>query len=438
MSSHKFFSVSASIIMLLFTLTAACRKDKITRSSGSNNPPVLTPVTNIAIPLGGNAYITQSTAGFTETIKESGLTNWTGTATTTSVYFKVAQTGQLHVGIKAKVAASASSVVKVSVNGTAFNVQLTGNSFQTYFAGTVNIGSVGYVKIDLQGISKTGLYFADVSDIMIGGQATTTSLIFANDASNYYWSRRGPSCHLSYTVPSGDMEYFYSELTVPAGEDKIGSYFMANGFGEGYFGIQVNSATERRVLFSVWDPSAGQTTLLRKGTAVTAGRFGGEGTGGQSYMLFNWQVGITYKFLTQGKPDGAGNTVYSSWFFAPETGSWKLLASFTRPNTSKYLTNFHGFLENFYDYNGYMGRKAYWSNQWVRTTAGSWTEITAFKFTVDATGNNKQRMDFAGGSENGYFFLQNGGFFADHVVPGTVFTRTAKLIPPVIDFTQLP
>ena len=27
---------------------------------------------------------------------------------------------------------------------------------------------------------------------------------------------------------------------------------MANGFGEGYFGIQVNSATQRNVLFSVW------------------------------------------------------------------------------------------------------------------------------------------------------------------------------------------
>ena len=29
---------------------------------------------------------------------------------------------------------------------------------------------------------------------------------------------------------------------------------MANGFGEGYFGIQVNGPNERRVLFSVWSP----------------------------------------------------------------------------------------------------------------------------------------------------------------------------------------
>ena len=38
-----------------------------------------------------------------------------------------------------------------------------------------------------------------------------------------------------------DIEWFYSELTVPEGNDVIGSYFMANGFSEGYFGIQVNS-----------------------------------------------------------------------------------------------------------------------------------------------------------------------------------------------------
>ena len=29
---------------------------------------------------------------------------------------------------------------------------------------------------------------------------------------------------------------------------------MANGFGEGYFGMQVNGPSERRVLFSIWSP----------------------------------------------------------------------------------------------------------------------------------------------------------------------------------------
>ena len=134
---------------------------------------------------------------------------------------------------------------------------------------------------------------------------------------------------------------------------------MANGFGEGYLGIQVNSPTERRVLFSVWDADSGKTTLAKKGEDVVAQGFGGEGTGGQSYLVFNWQAGTTYKFLTQGKPDGAGNTIYTSWFFAPEAGNWKLIASWKRPNTSTYLTRFHGFLENFNPDEGYQKRKAY-------------------------------------------------------------------------------
>src|SRR5690606_40657805 len=76
-----------------------------------------------------------------------------------------------------------------------------------------------------------------------------------NEGNYFYWGRRGPSVHLSYTTPADkDIEYCYNEITVPEGEDVVGSYYMANGFGEGYFGIQVNSATERRILFSVWSP----------------------------------------------------------------------------------------------------------------------------------------------------------------------------------------
>ena len=90
---------------------------------------------------------------------------------------------------------------------------------------------------------------------------------------------------------------------------------MANGFNVGYFGIQVNSPTERRVLFSVWDPpSGGSTTLVRKGPGVTTNGFGGEGTGGQSYLVYPWEAGHTYRFITRAQLDDAGNTLFSSWF----------------------------------------------------------------------------------------------------------------------------
>jgi hypothetical protein len=433
MVTNNVFSTITTAAFCLLMLS--CKK-----GNTSTPPSPVPPPTNIAIALAGNAYITQLATGASEQINENGLANWTNPGTITSTYFSIGQTGQLHVAIKAKVAPGGSSIVRVTVNGNAFTINLSGTEYKTWYAGAVNISAAGYVKVDLQGVSKTGTYFAEVSDIMIGGTATTSDVVFANDPANYYWSRRGPSCHLNYTTPSVDKEYFYSELTVPAGEDKIASYFMANGFGEGYFGIQVNSATERRVLFSVWDPAAGngQTNLVKKGPDVTAGRFGGEGTGGQSYLKFDWKGGTTYKFLTRGKPDGNGSTVYTSWFFAPEAGSWRLMASWTRPNISKYLTGFHGFLENFDPNQGYLSRKADWSNQWVCLADGNWIEVTEFKFTVDATAANKQRLDCTGGVENGQFFLRNGGFFSNGVTPNTLFKKPATGIAPVIDFNSLP
>lgn len=424
---RKRFSFTGSIFFVV--LICCCQK-----ANTATPPPPQTP---IAIPLAGNGYITQLAPGGSAEITKDGLSKWSDKGSIVSVYFKLEHTGELNIALRAK-AISGNSVIKISVNGKYFSVTLTGSENKNYFAGTTSISKPGYIKVDLQGISKTGSFFADVSDLLIGGSATTGEVVFANDPENFYWSRRGPSCHLNYVIPEGDKEYFYSELTVPPGEDKMNTYFMANGFGEGYMGIQVNSPTERRVLFSVWDADSGKTTLVRKGEDVVAQGFGGEGTGGQSYLVFNWKAGVTYKFLTRGKPDGSGSTIYTSWFFAPETGNWKLIASWKRPNTSTYLTRFHGFLENFNPDEGYQKRKAYWTNQWVRLTNGVWTEVTAYKFSVDATGRNKQRQDYAGGVENGKFFLQMGGFFNDYVSPGTEFTKAATGQQPVINPDTLP
>lgn len=418
---------------MIFT---SCSKQVAQPAQEEDQTSSLAAAAVINIPLGGNAYITQKANGGGELIADYGLANWTNTTCIATTYFRVGQ-GQLTVAVKAKVP-SGNSSIKVTVNGTAFTLNgLTGNTSKTYQAGTVSMAAAGYIKVDLQGISKTGGYFADVSDLVISGTATNTNVLYANDPANYYWSRRGPSVHLGYAAPAS-TEWFYNEVMVPAGEDKIGSYFMSNGFDGGYFGIQVNSATERRVLFSVWDPTVGKTTLVRKGAGVVDNTFGGEGTGGQSYLVFNWQAGSTYKFLTQGKPDGAGSTVFSSWFFAPETGSWKFIATWKRPNTTSYLTGLYSFLENFNPEYGWQGRKAFYNNQWVKTVSGNWAEIVNTKFTADATAQAQQRKDYAGGVENGKFYLRNCGFFSDFVNYNTNYSRPATGQQPVVDLNNLP
>ncbi|MCT3835074.1 DUF3472 domain-containing protein [Elizabethkingia anophelis] len=401
-----------------------------------------------SVPVAGNSFLTVKPSGANEVITSTKLGNWTNANSVISTYFRVSNAGTLNIGLKASVP-SGTSVVKVTVGNVSKNVTLTGSANTSYTAGDFNISTPGYVKVDLQGVSKTGGYFADVTDITFSGTAASGTNIFSNDTSYYYWARRGPSCHLGYTVPtSSNVSYYYNEVTVPVGEDKIGSYFMANGFGEGYFGIQVNSATERRVLFSVWSPFPTddpnnippdhKIVLNRAGSGVTIGEFGNEGSGGQSYYKYNWTAGQTYKFLLKGEPDGTGKTDYTAWFLSPDTTTWKLIASWKRPQTSTYLKGFYSFVENFNPENGYMGRKAEFKNQWVRTSAGNWQAVSAAKFTVDATYNAQQRIDAMGGTNGNSFFLQNGGFFSTIVAPGTQFSVTAPTQAPDIDFSTLP
>jgi hypothetical protein len=428
----------------------SCRENNITAEESVSPQAKASAVTGstFSVPIAGNSFLTVKPSGANEVITSTKLGNWTNSNTVISTYFRVSNPGTLSIGLKASVP-SGTSVVKVTVGNVSKNVTLTGSANTSYTAGDFNISSPGYVKVDLQRVSKTGGYFADVTDITFGGTAASGTNIFSNDTSYYYWARRGPSCHLGYTIPtSSNVSYYYNEVTVPVGEDKIGSYFMANGFGEGYFGIQVNSATERRVLFSVWSPFPTddpnnippdhKIILNKAGSGVTIGEFGNEGSGGQSYYKYNWTAGQTYKFLLKGEPDGTGKTDYTAWFLSPDTTTWKLIASWKRPQTSTYLKGFYSFVENFNPENGYMGRKAEFKNQWVRTSAGNWQAVSAAKFTVDATYNAQQRIDAMGGTNGNSFFLQNGGFFSTIVASGTQFSVTAPTQAPDIDFSTLP
>ncbi|WP_230408582.1 DUF3472 domain-containing protein [Undibacterium flavidum] len=434
---NKSKKMGAIALMAMAMLGCGGQTDAQKMSASDNMAPPATTY-NATVNLAGNAFITSAAPGAGEIINDSGLANWTSSSTITSMYFRLAQTGQLKLGLVARLSGSTASTVKVSINGTAYNVNLSGSSSKTYDVGTINITAPGYVKVDLQGVSKNGGYFGDVSAVKIAGTAATSGMNFADDAANYYWSRRGPSVNFGYSTPA-NTEYFYNEMTVPTGEDKIGSYFMANGFSQGYMGIQVKSTTERWILFSVWDAdNGGKTTLVRKGAGVVDNSFGGEGTGGQSYLVYNWLAGNTYKFITRAIPDGAGSTLYSAWFYAPETATWRFIATWKRPSTTTYLTGNHSFLENFIDTNGYLGRKVLVGNQWARNTSGVWSEVTQGQFNGDATAANKQRMDFAGGLENGKFYMRNGGFFANYVALGQTFNRPATGIAPSVNVTTLP
>jgi hypothetical protein len=398
------------------------------------------------IPLGGNSYV--RVRGTSEYVSDTGFQAWTSTKSVFSTYFRVNTEGNLRLYLEYS-ASTGNSNIEVACKDKMFSLALsqlrTGKDTVVYI-GTLDKCEVGYIRVDFQGKTRHGKTFAAPSALLVNGEATK-DMNYVGDFS-YYWGRRGPSVHMGYTIPGGETaEWFYNEVTVPAGFDPVGSYFMANGFNEGYFGMQVNSATERRILFSVWSPAntddanriapEDQVLLMRKGPGVNTGSFGNEGSGGQSYLVYNWTAGNTYKFLNRIRPISDGYTEYTAYFYASETGKWRLIAQWKRPKIQTYYKGAHSFLENFNNTTGHITRKAYYRNQWVYTASGRWVELLNGKFTVDATGRPGWRMDYKGGTEGNGFFLQNCGFFNDYIVPDTPFQREATGTSPDVNWDEL-
>ena len=357
-----------------------------------------------------------------------------------STYVFLHKTGTVEVSAKLNISSPLKIVCRI--DDQTKNTKLKPGENQ-YTLGKFNIKDTGYIKID---VSKIKL-----DELVLSGTAIDEKTSFVkNDEGNFfYWGRRGPSVHLNYDIKSIDtaIEYFYNEIVVPKANDVVGSYFMANGFAEGYFGMQVNSATERRILFSVWSPfntddpksipADKKIILVNKGKDVYTGEFGNEGSGGQSYLKYDWQAEDTCRFLLRAHKIENNYTNYTAWFFLPKEKQWKLIASFNRPYTSTYIKRPHSFLENFMPNTGNIMRKAIYQNQWVRTVDGRWIALNKATFTADNTARKQYRLDYTGGSENDHFYLQNCGFFDQRTIISSTFTIKSPSTPPIIPLKDL-
>ncbi len=243
------------------------------------------------IPMGGNAFFENAKGA---KITEKGIENWTAATEVIKLYFRVSKPGTVSLAIDETAFVEGKSVLEFSINNDPKRIMLDEGKKAEGIIGSWLVKDTGYVEVAIKGISKTKKYFPTIVSLNLGGSAIDekTTYVKNNEGNYFYWGRRGPSVHLNYQMPEKvEAEWFYNEITVPKGNDVVGSYFMANGFAEGYFGIQVNSLTERRVLFSVWSPfntdnqkeipESHKIVMLKKGATVHAGEFGNEGAGGQ-------------------------------------------------------------------------------------------------------------------------------------------------------------
>jgi Domain of unknown function (DUF3472)/Domain of unknown function (DUF5077) len=219
------------------------------------------------------------------------------------------------------------------------------------------------------------------------------------------------SVHLAYTAGEGSA--FYNEVTVE--KSAPGTYFCACGWNKGYFGIQELGNGKKLVIFSVWDSNQNnpkkvdddkQVKVIHKDDKVRTGRFGGEGTGGQSFYDYEWKVGDTYRFLVMSKVNG-DRTEYAGYFHAPEEKEWKHLITFSTVTGGKNLGGYYSFVEDFKrdKVSATKVRTANFGNAWVKSTKDEWEAVTKARFTAD----KNPVTNINAGIAEGRFFLVTGG-----------------------------
>ncbi|MCZ8074043.1 MAG: DUF5077 domain-containing protein, partial [Paucibacter sp.] len=143
------------------------------------------------VALAGNAFITSAAPDAPEWISyNEGLMDWRDARTVISSWVRVAQPGKFNISLKGTVPAGSVSQVRVSALGKKFNLRLTPTASPFTTLATVDVPQAGYVRIDVQGLSRTGPEFAQLQAIELTGTAAA-GLVFANVEADwgYYWSR---------------------------------------------------------------------------------------------------------------------------------------------------------------------------------------------------------------------------------------------------------
>ncbi len=400
---------------------------------------------SIEINMQGNGYLYDATKSADESsLDEKGLINWTDDKAFARVYFYPKENGTFNIALKVKAANTSILNIRLDSTTQSYNINIKPSKDYTIIpVGNFIIKDAGYHFIQVKGVNKTGAQFPDIQSLIVSGSSAQN---ITYNTSEY---RGAPATHLSYPIPKdSSISWFYSEIKVPVGVDAVNAYYMTNGFNGGYMGIQVNSPTERRFIFSIWSnystdnpkeiPADYAVRLIKKGKDVYADDFGNEGSGGHSHLVFNWKNGETYKLLVGAKSNGE-HTIFTGYYYVPENKQWRLIAQWDKAkNEGKLLSGLYSFVENFGS-NGNDYFKALYGNQWVCTTSGKWIELTKASFTTTASQLKHPVFDYGAGVENNWFYMYSGGFKqVSNINPHDMIERKPEGKAPDIIFSALP
>ncbi len=385
------------------------------------------------------AYLEPDNGSARVSSRAEAITRWTDPRVRVLWFGNFTNAGALRVEVELRLPETQSSRLRLTLGSESRETVVQGlgvtNRVVASF-GLYTLHQPGYGRFALESLNPAGAPAGDITALRLAGPAA------AGAQFNLKARRNAASVHLGYPVPAGtNVAAFYCEVT--GVDDPVATYYMACGWHRGYFGMQVNSPTERRIIFSVWDSGKeavdrtkvadeNRVTLLRKGDGVHANDFGNEGTGGHSHLNYVWRTGEVQRFLVTAQPTNHTFTVYTGYYLHPEKRAWMVISSWRAPKDGSWMRGLYSFSENFDGANGHLRRKALFGRQWFRDSSGSWHELTTARFTHDPTGKS-DRLDRFAGVEGGRFFLSQGGFVEGFTRSGDRFSRPSTERPSELD-----
>lgn len=228
-------------------------------------------------------------------------------------------------------------------------------------------------------------------------------------------ARQCRSIHVAHQGIPAQASALYNE--VQAKTSAPGTYFCAMNFDDGYIGFQEQADGKKVIIFSIWDPvakgdnpndvpEAERTALVKLGPNARSGRFGGEGTGGQSFVDYPWTVGERMRFLVTVNKMGPFKEI-SGFYYDNKQKTWNLISRWKTHSSEKELSYAVGFIEDFRrNYESANKERAASFGPCFAYKDGQWHPQTKVMFTGDPTPSDNVMAQI---QKDGTVLMQTGG-----------------------------
>ncbi len=265
---------------------------------------------------------------------------------------------------------------------------------------------------------------------------------------NYCVSQtNAPSLWLSPPkLPQGDI--MLQDVMVPIDTDAEDTYYSvlnwnAGTDGGGYCGLQNNGSGDKLTIFSIWDPTNGDTStsIVYATKGLTFTRFNEETSGWHAIKDSMWIENNYYTLVTR-RWDVGTHTYFGYWIESVTDTSWTHILTIDYPLPNVYFNannSGNAFIEDWIG-NGYEMRKAYYKNGYKRNNITyDYDPFTPYDFNfTEPLNSDIYNKNWNVGIVDDAIFLQTGGNTTTSLLPEQNYTwalnTPSKPAKPIIDF----